>query len=343
LDFYSYIQALRSQDILINNSGKMKSFEKIICLLFCLPLIFLSCSKDNDKKQDELPSVTHEFKYLESTLNDFYNNNQFPLSIALNNDKIYIGDNDMNITIFDADYTYLDELKNNNGAKIGASIIRFKNNDAFFIYNPEFNYLRCYCPVHKRENEINGLPELSDNYVNPIFVDRQNRLFLIYDNHTIHRYNSDLTGPVAITADIGSLFEHGGYDFKIMDICTDNFNKVYISVDVNDTQGEGYDAVLKFDNDLNFIAAIGGNWTLNGPHGIAFDDANYMYVVNRFHHVVKVFDTDLKFVTMSWENLDDPGSTDGQLNQPIGIRIKDNKVYVTEKDNHCVTVYTTYN
>ena len=321
----------------------MKSFKKIICLLFCLPLIFLSCSKDNDKKQDELPSVTHDFKYLESALNDFYTSDQIPLSIDIKNDKIYIGDDDMNITIFDADFTYLGELENSYGVKITSNVVRFKRNDGFFIYNPQFKYLRCYNATGHREAEINGLPDLGDNYIYPLFLDLQDRLFVIYDNQTIRRYNPDLTGPMATTVNVGTLFEHGNYDFKIMNICTDNFNKVYISIDVNDTQGEGYDAVLKFDNDLNFIAALGGNWTLNGPHGIAFDDANYMYVVNRFHHVVKVFDTNFNLVTMSWENLDDPGSTGGQLNQPIGIRIKDNKVYVTEKDNHCVTVYTTYN
>jgi hypothetical protein len=321
----------------------MKSFKKFIYLLFCLPLIFFSCSKDDDKKQDEPPIVTHEFKYIESSLNDFYTTDQFPLSIDLNNNKIYIGDRDKNIAIFDADYTYLGDLKNRYGVKIEASIVRFKKDDGFFIYHPKFNYLRCYSAIGKREAEINNLPELFNNSINPIFIDRQDRLFLVYDNHTIKRYNPDLTGPVASTVNIGSLFEHGEYGYTIMDICTDKFNKVYISIDVEDTQGEGYDVVIKFDNDLNFISVLGGNWIFNGPHGIAFDDANYMYVVNRFHHVVKVFDTDQNLVTMSWENLDDPGSTGGQLNQPIGIRIKDNKVYVTEKENHCVTVYTTYN
>ena len=330
--------------ILTNKLGTMKSFKIIVCLLFCLPLFFLSCSKDNDEKQDELPQVVHEFKFLETAFNDFYNNNLTPASIDFNNDdQFYIGDDNMGVTIFDADFTYLGELKNLHGVNISTNIVRFKNDGGYFIYNPELRYLRCYTSTGRREVEINDLPDLDNMYVNAINIDRQTRLFMIYDHQTIHRYNANLSGPVAVSESIGSLFEHGEYSFQITSIATDQFNKVYISVDVDDTQGEGYDAVLKFDADLNFITSIGGNWTFNGPHGIAFDEANYMYVVNRYDHVVKVFDTDFNLATMSWETLDDPGSTGGQMNQPIGIRINDDKVYVTEMVNHRVSVFTTYN
>ena len=101
------------------------------------------------------------------------------------------------------------------------------------------------------------------------------------------------------------------------------------------------DAVLKFDNDLNFIKAIGGNWLLNGPHGIAFDDNNYMYVANRWHSVVKVFNKNMELVSMSGE-IDSPGDADGLLDEPIGIGIVDDKVYITEKENHRISVFTTY-
>lgn len=329
--------------ILTHKSGTMKSFKIIVCLLFCLPFFFLSCSKDNDEKQDVLPTTIHEFKFLETVFGDFYTNNLTPVSIEFNDDQFYIGDDQLAVTNFDADHTYLNELKNLHGVKIITNIVRFKKTGGYFIYNPEFKYLRCYSEIGNREGEINGLPDLDNMYVNAIDLDRQTRLFMIYDHQTIHRYNANLSGPVAVSENIGSLFNHGEYGFKIMSIATDQFNKVYISVDVNDTQGEGLDAVLKFDADLNFITSIGGNWTFNGPHGIAFDEANYMYVVSRYHHVVKVFDTDFNLVTMSWENLDDPGSTGGQMDQPIGIRINDSKVYVTEKNNHCVSVFTTYN
>ena len=329
--------------ILTNNLGTMKSFKSIICLLFCLPLFFLSCSKDNDEKQDDLPPVVHEFKFLETAFNDFYTNNLTPVSIEFKDDQFYIGNGQLGVTNFDADYTYLGELKNLHGVNIKANIVRFKRDGGYFVYNPELKYLRCYSEVGNREAEINNLPDLGDMSVNAINIDRQTRLFMIYDHRTIHRYNANLSGPVAESDNIGSLFEHGEYDFKIMSIATDQFNKVYISVDVDDTGGEGYDAVLKFDADLNFMTSVGGDWTFNGPHGIAFDEANYMYVVNQFHHVVKIFDTNLELVTMSWENLDDPGSTGGQLDQPIGIRINDDKVFVSDKNNHCVTVFTTYN
>ena len=329
--------------ILTNKLGTMKSHKIIVCLLFCLPLFFLSCSKDNDEKQDELPTVVHEFKFLETAFNDFYTNNITPVSIEFYEDQFYIGDDNTSVNNFDADQTYLGELKNLHGVIIQSNIVRFKNDGGYFIYNPELRYLRCYSSIGRREVEINDLPDLGDMIINAINLDRQTRLFMIYDHQTIHRYNANLSGPVAISENIGSLFEHGEYGFKIMAIATDQFNKVYISVDVEDEQGEGYDAVLKFDSDFNFITSIGGNWTFNGPRGIAFDEANYMYVVNQYNHVVKVFDTDFNLATMSWENLDDPGSTGGQMDQPIGIRINDDKVYVTEKVNHRVSVFTTYN
>jgi hypothetical protein len=320
----------------------MKAFKKLNCLLLCLPFLFLACEKDNDKTQDELPPAVHEFTFIETALNDYFTENTSPLSIDFKNDQIYIGDIDMNINHFDNDYTYLGLLQTSGLANINANTVRFKRIDGFYVHNQEYNFLMCYDATGHREGEINNLPDLDNQYITAIDCDLFDNVYLIYDSQTIHKYNADLSGPTIIRSNIGDLFEHGVYDFKIMSIAVDNEQNIYISVDVYDDQGEGYDAVLKFDNQLNFLESIGGNWAFNGPCGIAFDDANYMYVVNRWNAVVKVFNNQMELVTMSGE-IDLPGADDGLLDEPIGIRIDNKKVYITEKGNHRISVFTSFN
>lgn len=320
----------------------MKAQIKLICLLLCLPFLFLACEKDNDKKQDELPPATHEFRFIETALSDYYTQDKIPLTIDLNNDQLYIGDIDQEISIIENDYTPLGIVENDANKTISANSIRFKRENGFFTYNQNFNYVMCFNGDHHRENEINDLPDLDNQYIAAIDVDVFDNLFLIYNHNTIRKYSSDLSGPISTITNIGNLFNHGIYDFKIMSICVDNDQDVYIAIDVYDEGGEGLDAVLKFDNDLNFLRTLSGIWLFDGPCGIAFDKENYMYVVSRYQSVVKVFNREFKLVTMSGE-MDVSGSDNGLLDEPIGIRISNNRVYITEKGNHRISVFTSYN
>lgn len=320
----------------------MKNYKKLISLLLCLPFLFLACEKDNDKKQDEPLPTKKEFKFEETALSDYYSLDVTPISIDFKDDQLYIGDEDMEVTIFDKDYTYLGSLETQGGAQINAYTIRHRKQNGFYIHNQHYNYLMCYNEFGHRVCEVNNLPDLDNEYIAAIDVDISDNLFLIYNHNTIHKYDNELLGLVASHTDIGDLFEHGNYEFKIMSICVDNNQHVYIAVDVFDENGEGYDAILEFDNELNFQRHLGENWTFNGPCGIAFDNANNMYVANRWHHTVKVFNADFEQIAISGP-IDSPGAQNGKLDEPIGIRINDGKVYITEKNNHRISVFSTYN
>lgn len=320
----------------------MKDFFKRLCLLLCLPFLLLACEKDNDKKQDEPLPTQREFSFIETALGDYYTSDITPVSIDFKGDQLYIGDEDMDISIFDKDFTYLGLVETQGGAPIYAYTLRHRRQNGFFIYNQYYNYVMGYDEDRHRVCEINNLPDLDNEFISAIDLDRLDNVFMIYDHNTIHKYDYDLNGLLASATNIGDLFEHGNYPFEIMSICVDNNQNVYIAIDVDDENGEGFDAVLQFDNELNFTRHLGGNWTFNGPCGIAFDDANNMYVVSRWHSAVKVFNTAFEQVAISGP-IDSPGAQNGKLDEPIGIRINGNNVYITEKNNHRISVFTAYN
>lgn len=320
----------------------MKNYKKLVSLLLCLPFLLLACEKDNDKKQDDPQPTKKEFSFIETSLSDYYTLDITPISIDFKDDQLYIGDEDMDISIFDKDYTFLGLEETQGGAPIYAYTLRHRRQNGFFIYNQHYNYMMGYDGNCHRVCEINNLPDLENELISAIDVDIFDNVFLIYDHNTINKYDCDFNGPNASVTNISNLFNHGTYPFEIMSICVDNNQNVYIAVDVDDENGEGYDAVLHFDNELNFVRHLGGNGTFNGPCGIAFDAANNMYVVNRWHSVVKVFNTDFEQVAISG-NIDSPGAQNGKLDEPIGIRINKNKVYITERNNHRISVFTAYN
>lgn len=317
----------------------MKSFTKLFYLLLCLPIFLLSCNKD-DEKQDDLPPAAPEFKFIETALHDYYDLDKTPISIDFLDDQLYIADNEMEVGIFDDDFTFVRIFTNSGNVPIKAYTVRFKRQSGFYIHNQNYNYLMCFDESGHREAELNNLPDLDNDYISAMDIDLLDNVFLIYNSNTIHKYNPDLSTLISTTT-LGDLFDHASYDFTVMAIAVDNNQNVYVSIDVNDTQNEGLDAVLKFDNELNFVKSIGGNWLFSGPCGIAFDNNNYMYVVNRWHSVVKVFNTKLNSVATSGD-IDVSGDTDGLLDEPIGIRINNNRVYITEKENHRISVFTTY-
>ena len=77
---------------------------------------------------------------------------------------------------------------------------------------------------------------------------------------------------------------------------------------------------------------IEGNF--NKPQGIAVDPkTNKVYIVDRYNNCVKVFDPDGKGF------LFDKTIGAGQLQQPVGIAIADQKIYVADNENHRVVAF----
>lgn len=320
----------------------MNVLKKISYALCTMSILMVACTKENVNPNDIKQTSKKEFKFIESSLSDNYTYDHTPISIDFKNDQLYIGDEDMTIHIYDDDFTYIGKVETLGGAHIYAYTLRHKNHNGFFIYNQAYNYLMAYDKNSHRYAELNELPALNNEFISAIDVDANDNIFMIYDHNTIHKYSSDLNEPLAVHSDIQSLFDHGKYDYEIMSISVDNNQNVYISVDVFGANGKGFDAVLQFDNDLNFLRIIRGDLVFNGPCGIAFDTANNMYVVNRWSSVVKVFNSNFEQIAISGPE-NSPSNGRGRLDEPIGININNNKVYITEKNNHRISVFTAYN
>ena len=99
--------------------------------------------------------------------------------------------------------------------------------------------------------------------------------------------------------------------------------------------------VYIFDDKDQLVREFGSNGSNNGqfrnPYGVAFDSHNHLYVVDNGNHRVQKFDTNgnylLQFVSK--------GASDGQLNDPYGVTVHNDKVYIAEYSNMCISVFQT--
>ena len=70
-----------------------------------------------------------------------------------------------------------------------------------------------------------------------------------------------------------------------------------------------------------------GEGEFNGPHGIAIDSLENVYVVDSFNNRVQKFTSDGTFIR-EWGSF---GTGDGQFNNPIGIEVdSSDNVYVAD-------------
>ena len=71
----------------------------------------------------------------------------------------------------------------------------------------------------------------------------------------------------------------------------------------------------------------------NSPRDVAFDDEEYLYVVDSDNHCIKKFTSTGQYISKFSSKRSIPSCT--------SITINDNLVYVSECDNHCVSIYDT--
>ena len=99
--------------------------------------------------------------------------------------------------------------------------------------------------------------------------------------------------------------------------------------------------VYIFDEQDQLIRTVGnhgsGNSQLDRPEGVTFDSNSYLYVADYSNNRVQIFDVTGKY----HHQLGSCGSGNGQLSGPIGITTHNNKVFVTEQGNHCISVFHT--
>lgn len=71
------------------------------------------------------------------------------------------------------------------------------------------------------------------------------------------------------------------------------------------------------------------------PKGIAVDHKERIYLVDNFQHRVNVFDKDWKYLF----NFAIRGLNEGELNYPNGIYVKDNKIYISDRENNRIAIF----
>ena len=92
--------------------------------------------------------------------------------------------------------------------------------------------------------------------------------------------------------------------------------------------------VYIFDDHNRLITKVG---PLNYPTGVAFDNDNSLFVSEMYEHRVKKFSINGKYLLQFGSQ----GSAKGQLNFPYGITVHNNRVYVAEDSNQCISVFQT--
>ncbi|XP_065920099.1 E3 ubiquitin-protein ligase TRIM71-like [Dysidea avara] len=80
-----------------------------------------------------------------------------------------------------------------------------------------------------------------------------------------------------------------------------------------------------------------GPGQFNGPRGIAFDEDNFLYVVDSFNNRAQKLDLTGKFFI----HFKGRWLSKQQLNEPIGIVVHHNKVYIADCCNHRISVFQT--
>ena len=96
--------------------------------------------------------------------------------------------------------------------------------------------------------------------------------------------------------------------------------------------------LMTIDQD-QLIVKFGGYGTNDGlfshPDGLAFDEDDHLFVVDRDNHRVQKFDVNGKFLL----KFGTKGITDGQLHKPRGIMVYNGKAFIADYDNSRISVF----
>ena len=99
--------------------------------------------------------------------------------------------------------------------------------------------------------------------------------------------------------------------------------------------------VYIFDGQDQLIRKVGshgsGNGQLHRPEGVTFDGSNHLYVADYENNRIQKFNVSGKYL----HQFGSRGSDNGQLHGPVGITTHINKVFVTEDNNHRISVFYT--
>jgi DNA-binding beta-propeller fold protein YncE len=150
-------------------------------------------------------------------------------------------------------------------------------------------------------------------------------------NAHIEKY--DAQGKHLLT--IGSKGQTKGQFTAPRAVAVDSTGRIYVGL------GDDF-LIQRFNADGSYLDAYGQSYadeTMWQIPGLAVDASDNVYSSQSISHVVQSFDTSTERPRLRWE-LGTVGFEDGQFRSPYGLAVKGDKLYVADRDNGRVQVFT---
>lgn len=118
-------------------------------------------------------------------------------------------------------------------------------------------------------------------------------------------------------------------------VAVDGNGRIYVA-DGDNGRLQIFDAA---GNPLSTISRGFGDGDLSMPRGVALDGDGHLLIADTSAQAVKVYDISgdsPRFIS----DFGEPGSGDGQFNYPNGVALADGKIYVTDRENGRVQIWS---
>jgi len=268
---------------------------------------------------------------------NYLGSNDLPYSpkyITYYNNEFYIITNSNYVLIYSDTFENPDTLKTSIETPVFAHAIEFNSNGDYYTcdntdinrYNSAGDLLNNYSISATEDADI----EILDN-----MVYFSNRYGIIQFDNSL----SSITAELNIN-DIQSDYPpFSSQEFYIRDIAFDNENQLGIALDA-EPDDDGNDRVIFYNSSLDiYLEDITGDWLMNNPVCIDFDENDFCYINNYWNDIISVHDNEHNLYSASYWS-DEPGTENGAMNGPVCNVIVDNTAYVIENNNNRVSKFS---
>jgi len=248
-----------------------------------------------------------------------------PRGLEASGSKIYVSDKfNHRIQVYETDGTYFASWGGFNQPR-GVAID--PSNGDVLVSNTSSNNIKRFSSTGNLLNTF-GSYGTGTGYLNlPMgLAVRNGEVFVA--NSANHRVEVYSTSGIYLRnwGEFGSALEQFYYP---RDLALDSAGNVYV-LEV------GTHRVQKFDSQGNFMTSWGGSGQMNQPHGIAIDGNDHVFIANTYLHRVDKYTSDGEYLL----TFGSAGTLPGQFNQPTGISIAGEFIYVTDTNNHRVQKFS---
>ena len=212
----------------------------------------------------------------------------------------------------------------------GPYCIAINSDSELIVSECDSHKISVYTRRGDKKHEFGSEGEGKGEFKHPkgVAVDKSDGCIFVADknNHRIQKFTRDghfmelVGGPMQF---------NGPRGLKL------NNNKLYVC-------DSGNHRIQVFDTELNYITSIGGGrgagpGQFNWPWDVSFDDSSMLHVADCYNNRIQVLDQDGKYV----REYSQRGSDLGQLNGPAFIHVEHDYVYVSERFDNSLSVFTT--